>query len=88
MCPKWVAPNLLTLVGFICCVGHFLLLTVYDYDFSAGTAPPDIRQPSIHSFVCIHNLLCISKIMMDPVPDPNFYREIQFVFSLKFKNYN
>ncbi|XP_023343041.1 ethanolaminephosphotransferase 1 isoform X2 [Eurytemora carolleeae] len=42
LCPAWVAPNLLTLVGFICCVGHFLLLTIYDYDFTAGTAPPDI----------------------------------------------
>ena len=48
LCPAWVAPNLLTLVGFICCVGHFLLLTIYDYDFTAGTAPPDIRKSSIH----------------------------------------
>jgi len=44
LCPRWVAPNLLTLVGFMCCVGHFLLLTVYDYDFKAGTSPPDISK--------------------------------------------
>jgi len=37
LCPLWVAPNLLTLVGFLCCVAHFLLLTVYDYDFTAAT---------------------------------------------------
>ena len=26
LCPIWVAPNLLTFVGFICCFGHFGLL--------------------------------------------------------------
>eukprot|EP00088_Acartia_fossae_P044104 TRINITY_DN4674_c0_g3_i1.p1 TRINITY_DN4674_c0_g3~~TRINITY_DN4674_c0_g3_i1.p1 ORF type:complete len:441 (-),score=61.47 TRINITY_DN4674_c0_g3_i1:253-1575(-) len=44
LCPLWVAPNLLTLVGFLFCVGHFLLLTIYDYDFRSGTAPPDISK--------------------------------------------
>jgi len=44
ICPMWVAPNLLTLVGFMFCVGHFLLLTIYDYDYRAGTAPPDISK--------------------------------------------
>jgi hypothetical protein len=39
----WVAPNLLTFVGFLCCVGHFLLLTIFDYSYTAGTAPPEIR---------------------------------------------
>jgi len=38
ICPRWVAPNLLTLVGFICCVGHYVMLTIYDYDFTAGVA--------------------------------------------------
>lgn len=42
LCPLWVAPNLLTLVGFLCCVGHWGLGAIYDYDFRAGTAPPEV----------------------------------------------
>jgi len=42
ICPLWVAPNLLTFVGFLCCIGHFGLLALYDYDFRSGTAPPDV----------------------------------------------
>jgi len=37
LCPTWVAPNLLTLVGFICCIGHYLIPACYDYDFTAST---------------------------------------------------
>jgi len=44
LCPRWVAPNLLTFVGFLCCVGHFGLLAVYDYDFRSATAPPEISN--------------------------------------------
>jgi len=35
-CPTWVAPNLLTLVGFICCIFHYLVPACYDYDFTAS----------------------------------------------------
>jgi len=42
LCPMWVAPNLLTFVGFLCCVGHFGLLALYDYDFRSATAPPEV----------------------------------------------
>jgi len=37
LCPRWIAPNLLTLVGFACCVTSYLLPTVYDYDFKSST---------------------------------------------------
>jgi len=37
LCPRWVAPNLLTLVGFLFCFGHFGLLALYDYDFRSAT---------------------------------------------------
>jgi len=37
VCPRWVAPNLLTLVGFLCCIGHFGLLALYDYGFRSAT---------------------------------------------------
>ena len=36
LCPTWIAPNLLTLVGFICCIGHYLIPAWYDYDFTAS----------------------------------------------------
>jgi len=42
ICPLWVAPNLLTFVGFLCCIGHFGLLALYDYDFRSATAPPGV----------------------------------------------
>ena len=48
LCPIWVAPNLLTFVGFICCFGHFGLLALYDYNFTAATvtAPVEEQIPS------------------------------------------
>ena len=39
LCPRWVAPNLLTLVGFICCVGHNALTAVFDYNYDANCLP-------------------------------------------------
>lgn len=44
LCPLWVAPNLLTFVGFLCCVGHFGLLAIYDYNFKSATAPPSVSH--------------------------------------------
>jgi len=44
LCPMWVAPNLLTFVGFLCCIGHFLLLAIYDYDYRSATAPPSLSH--------------------------------------------
>ena len=35
-----MAPNLLTLVGFLFCFGHFGLLALYDYDFRSATYMP------------------------------------------------
>lgn len=46
LCPKWVAPNLLTFVGFLCCIGHFLIPTVLDYDFSASVVDSTHPIPS------------------------------------------
>ena len=37
VCPKWIAPNLLTFVGFLCCFLHYLLPALYDYNFTAST---------------------------------------------------
>lgn len=46
LCPRWIAPNLLTLVGFICCILHYLLPAIYDYDFTASTDGSDYPIPS------------------------------------------
>jgi len=53
LCPRWVAPNLLTFVGFMFCFGHFGLLALYDYDFSAATFPENPGQNSIPGFVWV-----------------------------------
>ena len=45
-CPTGIAPNLLTLVGFICCVGHYLIPAAYDYDFTASTLNSDHPIPN------------------------------------------
>lgn len=31
--PRWLAPNLLTFVGFLCLIVNFLLFSIYDYSF-------------------------------------------------------
>ena len=46
LCPSWVAPNLLTLVGFICCVLHYLIPAIYDYDFTASVKDSDHPIPN------------------------------------------
>lgn len=35
--PIWMAPNLLTLVGFLFVLSDFLLLTIYDYRYYASS---------------------------------------------------
>jgi len=37
LCPRWIAPNLLTFTGFVCCFLHYLVPAFYDYDFTAST---------------------------------------------------
>ena len=46
-CPIWLAPNLLTFIGFMCCVAHFLLPTILDYDFTASALGSSHPVPSI-----------------------------------------
>ncbi|CAG9131614.1 unnamed protein product [Plutella xylostella] len=36
--PRWVAPNVLTFAGFLLTVANFLLLSHYDYDYTAASA--------------------------------------------------
>ncbi|XP_035778434.1 ethanolaminephosphotransferase 1-like isoform X1 [Anopheles albimanus] len=40
LCPRWIAPNLLTFTGFMLTVVNFFLIAYYDYDFRAATNSP------------------------------------------------
>jgi ethanolaminephosphotransferase len=31
--PMWLAPNVLTFVGFLCLIANFILFSIYDYNF-------------------------------------------------------
>jgi len=65
LCPLWVAPNLLTLVGFICCIGHWGLLAITDYDFRSGTAPPEVSGTSAPAGVPVPGViwLCVAILL-------------------------
>ncbi|VDK36593.1 unnamed protein product [Taenia asiatica] len=41
-CPTWIAPNMLTIVGFGLTVLNFLMLTFYDWDFKSPCDTPRI----------------------------------------------
>lgn len=36
--PRWLAPNLITFVGFLCTVASFILLCYYDYYYYASSS--------------------------------------------------
>ena len=44
--PLWVAPNTLTMMGFICSIIYFLVATYYDYSFNASTIGSSENIPS------------------------------------------
>lgn len=52
ICPRWIAPNVLTFVGFLFTVANFVLLTIYDYSYYASSEePPGDKYPPIPSWV-------------------------------------
>ena len=57
-CPKWVAPNALTLGGFLCVVVNFVVLTYYDPMFlaSADLAPD---HPHLPPWIWMLSAICI-----------------------------
>lgn len=48
--PLWLAPNLMTFIGFIMLVINFMVLTYYDYDFTASAIEITAR-PAIPNWV-------------------------------------
>ncbi|XP_037090756.1 ethanolaminephosphotransferase 1-like [Pollicipes pollicipes] len=51
ICPRNVAPNLLTLTGFLLTVANFVMLTVYDYYFVASSTSNKPAVPAIPRWV-------------------------------------
>ena len=46
ICPLWIAPNLLTFVGFLCCIAHNGLTWIYDYNYEASIHHSEDPIPS------------------------------------------
>ncbi|KAG0719756.1 Ethanolaminephosphotransferase 1 [Chionoecetes opilio] len=59
ICPRWIAPNVLTFVGFLFTVANFVLLAIFDYRYYASSeGPPGDKYPNIPSwvwFMCAFN---------------------------------
>jgi phosphatidylglycerophosphate synthase len=57
LCPRWIAPNVLTVSGFLLTVINAILLTYYDFDFSASsdTMSGTVAIPNWVWLVCMFN---------------------------------
>jgi len=52
ICPRTIAPNVLTFVGFMMTTSNFLVLTYYDYHYyAASSVPPGDQYPPIPRWV-------------------------------------
>ena len=52
--PRWIAPNLLTLLGGMCMFSVFLILSYFDYDYQTTTNAIGLVRPPIPSWVWIY----------------------------------
>lgn len=50
LCPRWIAPNLLTLVGFLCCVASYALPAYYDPKYHSDARYAPLSQRSMRVF--------------------------------------
>lgn len=55
--PKWLAPNLITFIGFIMTVINFLLIGYYDWDFTAANYSENLIPGWVWSVAAINILL-------------------------------
>ncbi|CAK9304507.1 unnamed protein product [Gordionus sp. m RMFG-2023] len=49
--PRWIAPNLMTFIGFLLTVVNIILLTIYDYHFYASTDMFPSKYPPIPRWI-------------------------------------
>ena len=59
ICPSWIAPNMLTFIGFMCCFLHYVVPSVFDYNFTASTLGSSNQIPSLVWFM-VGTLLFLS----------------------------
>lgn len=52
--PMWLAPNLLTFVGWLLLMANFWLLAFYDWDYHTSTSDRDIQRQPIPSSVWVY----------------------------------
>lgn len=51
-CPRTIAPNVLTFVGFLFTAGNFMLLSYYDYNYyGASDEPPGSAYSAIPNWL-------------------------------------
>ncbi|XP_048364358.1 ethanolaminephosphotransferase 1-like [Sphaerodactylus townsendi] len=48
--PLWIAPNLLTLTGFLMILSHWFILAVYDWDYTASGSSPGLIPTWVWGF--------------------------------------
>ncbi|KAG1660271.1 Ethanolaminephosphotransferase 1 [Nymphon striatum] len=67
--PKWIAPNVLTFVGFMFCVTNYLMLSWYDFDFYASSDiyPEYLPVPELIWLLCA--IFQFISHTLDAVPD-------------------
>lgn len=52
--PMWLAPNLLTLVGWLLLMLNFWLLAYYDWDYNTSTSDRDLHRQPIPAAVWVY----------------------------------
>lgn len=60
VCPRWLAPNLLTFVGFLMTALGCLLLSIYDYHFYAGSGLPGTEPIPYWVFMTVSVLIFVA----------------------------
>uniref|UniRef100_A0A1A9V854 SAM-dependent MTase TRM10-type domain-containing protein n=1 Tax=Glossina austeni TaxID=7395 RepID=A0A1A9V854_GLOAU len=63
--PKWLAPNIITFIGFLLTVVNFLLIAYYDWDFTAANNEENTIPSWVWSVAAINILLYYNLDGMD-----------------------
>uniref|UniRef100_A0A1B0A4H0 Uncharacterized protein n=1 Tax=Glossina pallidipes TaxID=7398 RepID=A0A1B0A4H0_GLOPL len=63
--PKWLAPNIITFIGFLLTVVNFLLIAYYDWDFTAANNEENTIPSWVWSLAAINILLYYNLDGMD-----------------------
>lgn len=75
--PRWMAPNLITFIGFLLTVANFLLIGYFDYSFTAANSTKSV----IPSWVWI---LAAANIFIAYTLGKNNFYPLNRIFSARF----